>query len=51
MATDFTEGADVGATDEAAVSEVRQSAISNIAASVFTNCFMDEYIVYLFHTR
>ena len=51
MFTEFDKRADVGAADVTAVSEVRHIAISNIAISVFTNCFMDEYIIYLFHTK
>ena len=42
MAAEFNEGVDVWGTDVAAVSDVRQSAISNITNRVFTTCFMDE---------
>jgi len=47
--TEIDKGVDVGTTDVAAVSEVRLIAISNITDSIFTNCFMDEDIFYLFH--
>ena len=50
MLTEFDKDVDIGTTDVAAVSEVRLMAISNIAACIFTSCFMDEDIFDLFHT-
>lgn len=51
MLPEFDKGVDVGAVDVAAVSDVRHIAISNIASSIFTVCFMNENIIDLFHTR
>ena len=49
MLAEFDKDVDVGTADVAAVSEVRHRAISNIAASVFTYCFIDEDIFDRFH--
>lgn len=49
MFAEFDKLADVGVAAVAAVSDVRHIAINIIAANVFTNFFIDEYLVYSSH--